>query len=93
MNQFFDTRSGSGHGQFFQQGAQLHDKCHLARRKILADAYRCDQGQGDQHIRFDVKGGHQADDRFQDDRKSTQNNGDPGRVKGQRHQIEQTDNQ
>ena len=93
MNQFFDTCSGSGHGQFFQQGAQLHDKCHLARRKILTDAYRCDQGQGDQHIRFDVKGGHQADDGFQDDGKSTQDNGDPGCVKGQRHQIKQTDDQ
>ena len=46
--------------------------------------HRGDQGDGDQHVRLDVKGGDQADDGLQDDGHAAQDDGHPGRVEGQR---------
>ena len=93
MNKFFDTRPGPGHRQILQQPSQLHDKRHLSGSEILADNHRCDQRQRYQHIRFDVKGCHQTDHRFQNNRYSTQNNGRPCRVERQRDQVKNADNQ
>ena len=67
MNQLLDPGPGLRHGQFFQQSAQLHDERHFASGKFLPDADRGDQRQRYQHVRLDVKGRHQPDDRFQND--------------------------
>ena len=67
MNQLLDPGPGLRHGQFFQQGAQLHNERHLAGGKFLPDADRGDQRQRYQHVRLNVKGRQKPDDRFQND--------------------------
>ena len=81
MHQFLDACSGFGDRQFLQQAAQLHDERHLAGGKILANGNRGDQRQRYQHIRLDVKGGHQTDDSLQNDGNAAENNGDPRHIK------------
>ena len=90
MDQLFDTGPGTGHGQFLQQSAQLHDKDHFAGGKILTDTHRRDQRKGHQHVRLDVKGCHQADDGFQNNGNAAENDGHPCQVKGEGVNIQQT---
>ena len=90
MNQLFDSGSGSGYSKLFQKSAKLHNKCHFSGRKILSNAHRSDQRQRYQNVCFDVKFRHQSNDGFQNNRKSAQHNGNPGHVKGERGNSQQT---
>ena len=90
MDQLFDAGSGLCHRQLLQQRAQLHDKGHFSGGKGLSDAERGDQRQRDQHIRLDVKGRYQPDDRFQNDGYAAQNDSDPCQIKGKRRDLQQT---
>ena len=64
LYQPFNARPGPGHGQVFQQAAQLHDEGHLPGGEVLPNDYRGNQGDGHQHVGLDVKFRHQADDGF-----------------------------
>ena len=93
VDQLLNPRPGLGHCQVLQQAPQLHDEGHLPGGKVLPNAHRGDEGQGDQHIRLDVKGRDQADHRLQHDGDPAQDNGDPGRVKGQGEPVKKAGQQ
>ena len=90
MNQLFDSGTRSCHGQFLQQGTELHDDRDLARRKILTDADRRDQRKRHKHIRFDIKRGDKPDDRFQNDGQTAENDRDPRHIKRKRLKFQKT---
>ena len=56
-----NMRGGEG-TVLLQKTTQLHDKSHLTGRKNLPDGHGRDQRQRHQHVRFDIKRRHQADD-------------------------------
>ena len=91
MYQLLDSRPGFCHGQLLQQRPKLHDKRHLACRKILADADRGDQRHGYQHVRLDVESGDQPDGRLQQNGHAAQDDRDPRGIKRQRHRIQYAD--
>ena len=93
MHQAFNAGPRLCNGHILQQRAQLHDERHLSRRKILSDNNRSDQRNGHQHIRLDVKFRDETDKRLQQDGNAAQQNGCPGRVKGERQQIKNTDDE
>ena len=88
-----DAGAGARHGQFFQQAAQLHDEGHFASGEILADDHRGDEGDGDEHVRFDVKGRDKANDGFKDDGHAAEDDGHPRRVERQRQKAKDADEQ
>lgn len=66
--------------QLFEQAAELHDDCHFARRKILADGDRGDERERDEHVCLDIECGDESDDRFKDDGQTAQRDGNPRRI-------------
>lgn len=64
MNQFLDSRTGTGYGQFFQKASQLHNKGYFTCGEIFSDEDRGNQRQRHQYISLDVKSGDQSNDRF-----------------------------
>ena len=93
MDEALDAGAGARHGQFFQQAAQLHDEGHFAGGEILADDHRGDKGDGDEHVRFDVKGRDKANDGFEDDGHAAEDDGHPRRVKRQGQKAKDADEQ
>ena len=93
VDEALDTRAGARHGQFFQQAAQLHDEGHFAGGEILADDHRGDEGDGDEHVRFDVKGRDKANDGFKDDGHAAEDDGHPRRVERQGQKLKDADEQ
>ena len=81
------------HGQFLEQGTELHDKRDLAGGKVLADAERRDQRERDEHVGLDVERRHKADDGLQNDGDAAENDRDPRRVERQGEKIENADDQ
>ena len=80
VHQLLNPGSGFRHGQLLQKTAQLHDKSHLTGRKNLPDGHGRDQRQRHQHVRFDIKRRHQADDGLQNDRHTAQDDGHPSHI-------------
>ena len=93
VDELLDSRPRPRDGHILQKRAELHDEGNLARGEVLPDAHRCDQRKGHQNVRLDVKGRNQADQRFQKDRDAAEDDGHPGRVKGERNQIKDADNE
>ena len=90
-DELFNARAGLGHGQFLEQGAELHDKRDLAGGKVLADADRRDQRERDEHVGLDVERRHKADDGFQNDGDAAENDRRPRRVERQGEKIKNAD--
>ena len=93
VDEALDAGAGARHGHLFQQAAQLHDEGHFAGGEILADDHRGDEGDGDEHVRLDVKGRDKADDGFEDDGHAAEDDGHPRRVERQRQKVKDADEQ
>ena len=66
-----------------------YNEGHFTGGKGLSDADGRDQRQRNQHIRLDVKGRDQANDRFQNDGQTAQKDREPCQIKGERLELQQ----